>query len=164
MLGVAILVPALITLKLDPFVAHMFVIYFASLAHLTPPVCATVFLASGIAHSKWVKTGFLACMIALPAFVVPYTFAYNPAMLMMGSWYNIIVSTVTALVGVFFIGVATAGYVRREIPMLFRIPMVVGGIMLLVPDLVTSLIGLVVCLVPYLICQFFLKGSNTANA
>ncbi len=85
-------------------------------------------------------------------------------MLMMGSWYNIIVSTVTALIGVFFIGVATAGFVHRPVPMLYRIPMVAGGVMLLVPNLLTSLIGLVVCLVPYLICQFLLKDSNTASA
>jgi TRAP-type uncharacterized transport system fused permease subunit len=81
-LGAAVLIPALTRLGLEPFVAHMFVVYFAALATITPPVCAAVYLGSNVAGSNWVKTGFLAVMIALPGFIVPYTFAYNPALLL----------------------------------------------------------------------------------
>jgi TRAP transporter 4TM/12TM fusion protein len=62
-LGAAILVPALNSLGLDLFLAHLFIIYFAALSSITPPVCAAVYLASGIAKSNWVKTGFIAVLL-----------------------------------------------------------------------------------------------------
>ena len=79
-LAAAILAPALITLSLPDMVAHLFVFYFSTIGAITPPVCAAVFLASGIAESNWLKTGGLSVLLAIPAFLVPFTFAYNEAL------------------------------------------------------------------------------------
>lgn len=144
-LAAAILAPALVSLNLPPLVAHLFVFYFSTLATITPPVCAAVFLSSGIAESNWVKTGFLSCLIALPGFVVPYTFAYNQALMLAGGdILNIVIGVVTAVVGVFLLGVTIAGYFKNEMAMVVRIILFVGGIMLLIPNTVISLIGLAV--------------------
>jgi len=70
-LAAAVLVPPLLALGVQPLVAHLFVFYYATLATITPPVCAAVFLSSGIAESDWLKTGVLSCLIALPVFIVP---------------------------------------------------------------------------------------------
>ena len=99
-LGAAVLVPALTTLGLDTFVAHMFVFFFSCLATITPPVCAAVFLASGIAESNWFQTGICAVLAALPAFIVPYTFAYTPALLMIGETGEILSAFIAAIIGV----------------------------------------------------------------
>jgi len=152
-LAAAILVPALIALDLQPLIAHLFVFYFSALATITPPVCAAVFLSSGIAEANWLKTGYLSCLLAIPAFVVPYTFAYNEALLLRGNSFDIVTGVVTAIVGVFFIGMAIAGYTNKKMNMLYRIIMLGGGILLLVPSLIWSIVGLAICGVAYVMCS-----------
>lgn len=138
-LAASVLAPALISLNMNEMVAHLFVFYFGNIGAITPPVCAAVFLASNIAESNWLKTGGLSVMIAIPAFVVPFTFAYNDALLLNGAIPDIAMSAVTAIIGVFFIGVAIAGYTNREANWLSRGLMLVGGVLMIVPYLVLSL-------------------------
>ncbi len=144
MLGAAVLVPALTALGLEIFVAHMFVFFFSCLATITPPVCAAVFLASGIAESNWFKTGICAVLAALPAFIVPYTFAYTPALLMIGSASEIIVAFVAAVIGVIMLEIGVSGYFKRKLGIVTRLLLAFSGIMMVWPETVSDLIGLVV--------------------
>lgn len=150
-LAAAILAPALISLGLDPLVAHLFVFYFANFGAITPPVCAAVFLSSGIAESNWLKTGGLSVMIAIPAFVVPFTFAYNDALMLSGSLMDIVLGVITSAVGVYFIGLAIAGFMKREMSIIPRALMFVGGIAMIVPHMMVSLIGLALCVVAFVV-------------
>ena len=150
-LGASVLSPALITLGISPLAAHLFVFYYACLSAITPPVCVAVFMASGLAKSNWFKTGVLSCMIALPIFIIPYTFTYNTALLMDGSLFNILFATITGLVGVFLINFCTVGYIRDKINWLVRAGCIVGGVLMLFPDVVPSLIGLAIGAVFFLI-------------
>lgn len=150
-LGASVLSPALITLGISPLASHLFVFYYACLSAITPPVCVAVFMASGLAKSNWFKTGILACMIALPIFIIPYTFTYNSSLLMDGSLFNIVFATVTGLIGVFLINFCTVGYIRSKINWFIRIGCIVGGILMLFPDVVPSLIGLAIGAVFFLI-------------
>ena len=88
-----------------------------------------MFLASGIADSNWVKTGGLSVLLAIPAFLVPYTFAYDEALMLNGSIVNIVICAGTAMIGVYFIGVAVAGYLKGEVNIVFRVIMFIGGAM-----------------------------------
>lgn len=144
-LAAAILAPALITLGLPDLVAHLFVFYFSTIGAITPPVCAAVFLASGIADSNWLKTGFLSVLLAIPAFLVPFTFAYDQALMLNGTILNVIICAGTSIAGVFFIGVAVAGYLNDEMSMIIRAIMFVGGVLMFIPNNISSLIGLAVC-------------------
>ena len=150
-LGASVLSPALITLGISPLASHLFVFYYACLSAITPPVCVAVFMASGLAKSNWFKTGILACMIALPIFIIPYTFTYNSFLLMDGSLFNIVFAAITGLVGVFLINFCTVGYIRSKINWFIRIGCIVGGILMLFPDVVPSLIGLAIGAVFFLI-------------
>lgn len=150
-LSISVLSSALVTLGMQLLPAHLFVFFFASLGTITPPVCAAVYVSSGIAQSNWFKTGLLSCMIALPCIVIPYTFAYEPSLLLIGSTGKIFISFVTACVGVFFMAVAVAGYINRPIPMPVRIAFVVGGIMLLVPSVMVSAAGLMIGFVGFVL-------------
>lgn len=143
-LGASVLSPALITLGISPLCAHLFVMYYACLSAITPPVCVAVFMASGLAKSNWFKTGCLSCMIALPIFIIPFTFCYNPALLLDGALVQVVVAAVTALMGVLLINVCTVGYLRSKVGMAVRGLCLVGGILLLMPQYLPSLIGLVI--------------------
>ena len=141
-LGAAVLAPPLITLGLKPLVVHLFVMYYACLSAITPPVCVAVFMASGLAKAKWVKVGGIACMIALPVFIVPFTFCYNPALILDGELLPIVIGLATAMIGVALIDICLVGYIRQPVKLVWRGLMLVGGILLLIPDYIISLIGL----------------------
>lgn len=142
-LGAAVLAPALTSLGLSPFIAHMFIFFFSTMATITPPVCAAVFLAAGLAEANWFMTGVAAVLTALPAFIVPYTFAYNPALLMMGETFTILSAIVTALIGVVMLEIAVAGYWKRKILLPLRLVLAFSGILMVMPDNTTSLIGII---------------------
>ncbi len=103
--------PALILLKVPPLAAHMFVFYFGIIADLTPPVALAAYAGAGIAKSDPMKTGFIATKLAIGAFIVPYIFVYNPAMLLIGTtFFNLSLNLITAICGMFGLGVAMIGY------------------------------------------------------
>ena len=163
-LAAAVLAPALTSLGMVPLVAHLFVFYFSSIGAITPPVCAAVFLASGIAESNWLKTGGLSVLLAIPAFVVPFTFAYTPALLLDGAISEMLFGAVTAFAGVFFIGVSIAGFSSKEMSMLTRALCFVGGMCLIIPSYVVSAIGLVIALAGYGISGGFKKTARVNSA
>jgi len=143
-LGAAVLAPPLITLGLSPLVAHLFVMYYACLSAITPPVCVAVFMASGLAKANWFKVGVISCMIALPAFIIPFTFCYNPALLLQGAMIDIIVGVASAAIGVCFIDICIVGHLRAPVNWTLRLIMLAGGVMMVIPSYLLSAVGLVV--------------------
>jgi TRAP transporter 4TM/12TM fusion protein len=144
-LAAAVLVPPLIALGIVPFVAHLFVFYYSTLATITPPVCAAVFLSAGIAEANWLKTGILSCLIALPVFIIPYAFAYNQILLFNftgHSAFEIVLAFVTALLGVVSIAMGVAGYSNRVLSLPVRAVAVLAGVLMTVPMVAPSLIGI----------------------
>lgn len=140
-LSAAVLAPPLIALGFQPLMVHLFIMYYASLSAITPPVCVAVFMASGIAKANWMKAGGLSCMIALPAFVIPFTFCYNPALLLIGPVGHVILSIITAFIGVIMIDISVAGYMIHPIKMLHRVLFAFGGVLLLFPNIIISITG-----------------------
>ncbi len=161
-LAASILAPALITLGLPDLVAHLFVFYFSTIGAITPPVCAAVFLASGIADSNWLKTGFLSVLLAIPAFLVPFTFAYDQALMLNGGIVDIVICTVTAVIGVFFMGISIAGYLKKDMNMIVRIIMFLGGVCMFTPSMAASAVGIVICVVSYIMAGGFAKKAEVA--
>lgn len=143
-LGASVLSPALITLGISPLCAHLFVMYYACLSAITPPVCVAVFMASGLAKSNWFKTGCISCMVALPIFIIPFTFCYNPALLLEGNLLQVVFAAITAMIGVVMINVCTVGYLRSKVNVVTRALCLIGGILMLMPQYLPSLIGFVI--------------------
>jgi TRAP transporter 4TM/12TM fusion protein len=158
-LAAAILAPALISLNLEPLIAHLFVFFFSTLATITPPVCAAVYLSSGIAQADWLKTGILSVLIALPAFIVPYTFVYNQSLLLMGSTTDVTIAVITALIGVIAIGIGIAGFIKNDLNMFYRTLLILSGVLMVIPEIIVSLIGIIVFAVVYILNTMFLKET-----
>jgi TRAP transporter 4TM/12TM fusion protein len=91
---------ALQKLGVDILAAHLFVFYYAVLADVTPPVAVTAFAGAQIAGADPMKTGWHASRIAIGGFLAPFLFVYQPALLMNGSWPLVIVSFVSASIGI----------------------------------------------------------------
>jgi TRAP transporter 4TM/12TM fusion protein len=135
--------PALILLQVAPLAAHMFVFYFGIIADLTPPVALAAYAGAGIARSDPMKTGFIATKLAIGAFIVPYIFVYNPAMLLIGTTlFTLAQNLITASCGMFGIGAAMIGYCLAPMRWWERIWFIIGGLMLVDPGTLTDLIGI----------------------
>ena len=136
--------PILTKMGIDMLAAHMFVFYFGIVADITPPVALAAYAGSAIAKSNPLKTGVTASKLAIGAFIIPYIFALNPSMLFIDTvWYDVILTVITSLVGMFGVSIGLQGYCFNKIPVLFRIVSAIGGLLLIIPGLVTDSIGLI---------------------
>lgn len=137
-----LVVPALIKLGVYPLAAHLFVFYFATIAGITPPMAPDAFVAAGIAEAPMMRTAFTACRLALVIFIVPYMFVYNNALLLVGSFGQILQVCVTAFFGVLALACAAQNFLGGKLPVLLRALLFAGGGCLIFPGLITDLIGL----------------------
>ncbi len=140
--------PILVRMGVPVMAAHFFVFYFGIVADITPPVALAAYAGSAIAKSNPMKTAFNASKLAVAAFIVPYMFAYNPAMLMIDTHAGALVQiTITAMIGIFALAAALEGYCFTHLNFVFRILIAIGGLMLIHPALMTDVIGLVLVIV-----------------
>lgn len=141
LIAVVLFVPVMLKLKLPPIVAHMFCFYFGVMAQITPPVCLASFTAAGIAGADSWKTGWTGFTYALVAFLVPFAFAYQPALLLQGSLVDIIQPTITLFAGVFGLSVTVSGFLFRPMPVWMRTVTFALAMMLIIPETITDVIG-----------------------
>ncbi len=144
--------PILIQLGIPAVCAHFFVFYFGIVADITPPVALAAYAGSAIAKANPMKTALNASKIAIAAFVVPYIFAFNPIMLLEGAtaWYSVIIPVITAIIGLFGVAAGLNGNLYKHIPWVLRIAFIAGGLMLMVPETITDLIGIGIIVVLFL--------------
>ena len=136
--------PILIAIGINPIAAHFFVFYFGIVADITPPVALAAYAGSAIAKAPPMKTAFNASKLAIAAFIVPYIFALNPAMLLIDTTaFAIALLVVTSLVGMFGVASALNGFLLRKIDWPLRLLLAAGGLMMMDPQPLTDVIGLV---------------------
>ena len=135
--------PILIRMGVPAVAAHFFVFYFGIVADLTPPVALAAYAGAAIAQANPMKTALTATKLAIGAFIVPYVFALNPAMLFVDTTaLEVITISITSFVGIFAVAAALEGYLFHHMPWYLRLVSLVGGLMLIYPGIVTDLIGL----------------------
>ena len=139
---VSLLVPALIKLGVVIPAAHMFAFYFAILSAITPPVALAVFAAAGLAKSDLWKTGWAAVKVGAAGFIVPFMFAYEPALLMIGDWPTIVWRTVVSCIGIGMLAAGLHGYLLRSMPYWERGAAIAAALLLVAPELTTDIAGL----------------------
>jgi TRAP transporter 4TM/12TM fusion protein len=138
---VALLVPALVKLGILQEAAHLFVFYFAILSAITPPVAMAVYAATGISRSRLWDTGWAAVKLGATGYIVPFMFAFSPALLMIGPWANIGLAAVTALVGVTCLAGSLHGYYLGRAAPWERALLLVAALGLIKPGGLTDAVG-----------------------
>ena len=136
--------PILIKMGIPVVAAHFFVFYFGIVADITPPVALAAYAGSAIAKSDPMKTGINATKLAIAAFIVPYIFAYSPALLFenVSGWWEVTQICISALLGIFGIAAALNGHLYKKVPWYFRLLLVVGGLGMMIPGTLTDVVGL----------------------
>ncbi|MFH0914196.1 MAG: TRAP transporter permease [Chloroflexota bacterium] len=136
-----LLAPSLVKMGTIPIVAHFFVLYYGVAALITPPICVVVFITASIAGAPFLKTGLTAVRLGLVTFVVPFIFVYSPELLMIGSVGQIVLASVTAIIGVIFLAGAMEGYFLDSTTWPIRVLLLVAGLTMIVPGWMTDVIG-----------------------
>ena len=141
----AILVaPGLEAMGIPTFSAHMFIFYFGMMAMITPPICLAAYAAATIAESNPIRSGFWAWKLALPAFLLPFLWVYEPAILLEGTTIEIVRTILTALVGFTLLAIAVVRFMYLEISRLEQLLLVVATLLLLHPNMLTDAAGLII--------------------
>jgi TRAP transporter 4TM/12TM fusion protein len=147
----ATVIPALIRLGLLPIVAHMFCFYFACLSLITPPVALSAYAAAGIAGSSMWLTGWTAFRLGIAGFIVPFAFAYNPSLLLIGPFWEILHTAITALFGVICLAIVVEGYLYRPLAFFERIIAAAASVLLITPSAKTILPGIILMMILFTI-------------
>lgn len=132
--------------------AHLFVLYYGVLADLTPPVCVAAYAAAGIAGSNPFRTGVQAFQMGNAKVLVPFVFVYSPVMLIVAvpgfNWVDFAVTTGSCLAGIFFLGMAIAGFAFARLGALSRIVLAISAVMMISPNVTATVLGIALAMVP----------------
>lgn len=154
--------PAMVEMGVPPLAAHLFIFYYGTLSAITPPVALAAYAAAGISQTSPMKVAIVACRLALVAFIVPFMFVYGPALILVGSAGSIAFAIVTALIGVYAIGVSLEGYFLSRINIVNRVILFGGAILLIMVGWVTSLIGFAI-ISAVLLYEWKIKALRSKN-
>lgn len=135
------LAPALIQAGLDPLAVHLYIFYWGMLSFITPPVALGAFAAASVAKTPPMRTGFEAMKIGSVIYFLPFFFVFDPALILRGTWENILLSTALAVFGVWIFASGMQGYISGIGPIfrdglfgwLLRLPLLVGAILIALP-------------------------------
>lgn len=155
-----IMAPALVQLGFDPVASHLYVIYWATVSYITPPVALAAYAASGIANSSPMKTGFTAMKLGFVKYIVPIFFVYNPALIARAEPVEIVITFIFAVLGVWWLSSALEGYLlgAGAMNIVTRIIVGVAGLLVFFPQLTTSLFGVAIMVVVFV--WFFINNKR----
>ena len=148
-IAAVMVVPALTSVGVDPIAAHMFVFYYAVLSEVSPPTALAPFAAAALTGGQPFRTMMLTWKYSLPAFLVPIAFTLDPhglGLLMSGPWFDIVVTTLTALAGTAALAAALTGAWGFG-AMYVRVVLAAGGLLLFHPALWADAAGVAVLVV-----------------
>jgi len=155
--------PALVKLGIPALAAHMFVFYFAMFANITPPVALASFAAAGLSGGDPMKTGLQSVKLSLAGFIVPYFLIYNTALLLLDTTPLVAIRvTITAIIGVTMIGMATEGYLFTDLNWLLRIVTFIGAILLITANPIQDVFGIVILVAVILIQRSLRRKEQQA--
>ncbi len=134
--------PALVKAGVPVIAAHMFVFYYAILSAITPPVCVASFSGAAIAEANAMKTGWVSVKLGIVAFIIPFMFAYQPALMLQGDVLTVSRAVVTSIIGVLGLAGGMQGYFVSRCRAWERILLAAGGLLLIDSGSMTDVIGI----------------------
>ncbi len=153
--------PILVRMGVPAVAAHFFVFYFGIVADLTPPVALAAYAGAAIAQANPMKTAITATKLAVGAFIVPYVFALNPALLFIDtSAIEVVLIIITSLIGIFAVSASLEGYLIHNMPWYQRVMSLLGGLLLIYPGIITDSLGILLVAIVVVLQVITKKQSN----
>lgn len=143
-----LLAPAMVQTGLNPLAVHLFLMYCGMLSFITPPVAIGAYAAASLAGANPIRTGFQAMRLGIILFIIPFFFVFQPAFVLQGNLMEIIKVLATGFWGVFLLASGIEGYMVLigYLGFLKRSLSILSGALLLTPEWITDLMGLILAL------------------
>jgi len=155
--------PALTKLGIPHLPAHMFVFASCILSAITPPVALAAFAGAQIAGGEPMRVGWLACRLGFPTFIVPFIFVYNPVLLWMGDPLWIIMSAITAILGILSISFGVDRWLWKDLGLVKSALFLLAGFTLLIPEIYTDILGIALFATLLILQWKYRKGESAAR-
>jgi TRAP transporter 4TM/12TM fusion protein len=133
-LSAALIAPALVRLGLDVAAVHMFLLYWATLASVTPPTCTACVIAANISGGNWFRTALVGMRLGFVAFLVPFFFVLNPALIARGPTAEVLIAAASGAAGALFMAAGFFGWFRTRLNAALRLVYLAAGVLLLAPS------------------------------
>ena len=159
-----IVAPGLVQMGVPKMAAHMFIFYMGVTSDLTPPTCLSPFAAAAIAGSPPMATAWQAMRLGAVLFIVPFMFVYQPALLMLGSWPQIMLAGGTAALGVVCLAAALQGWLRCRATPIERVVLLAAGFLFVSPWALADVTALVLLAATYVLQGFRRASPEVAPA
>jgi TRAP transporter 4TM/12TM fusion protein len=140
-LAAVLMGPLMTHLGIDALAGQLFLLYFAVMSAITPPVAVAAYAAASIAEDNPLKIAAHAVKLALAAFMVPFVFVYGPELLWKGPLWKTAITFGTAAVALVFLAAAIEHYARWSATLWSRLLLAAGAILMIAPDLWLSALG-----------------------
>lgn len=158
-LGIVVSAPMLETWGILPLASHLFILYYSTLATITPPVCPTAYVAAAIAKADWFRTAIHAIKLCPVLYIIPFLFVYDTKLILVGDTKGILVAVATAIIGTTLLQNGIVGYFILPCSFLERIILLISGLFLIIPEQYTDIIGLAMLGV-----VFFIQSSRKKHS
>ncbi len=140
-LAAVLAAPAIIALGVPVLAAHLFIVYYASMSAITPPVAVAAFAAASIAKANPLHIAALGCRLGIVAFILPYAFIFRPALLLQAPLPEILGVAIAAIAGVLALVIGAEGGASRKLGWSERGLLIPGGAGLLYPEFMVNVLG-----------------------
>ncbi|WP_208351647.1 TRAP transporter permease [Pseudaestuariivita rosea] len=151
----SVVAPGLQELGIPALTAHFFVFYFAVVSAITPPVALASYAAAGISGANPMETSVASFKIGIAAFVVPFMFFYNSALLMDGTWFEVIRAGITAVFGVFLLSAGVQGWFMGMRGVWFtRVGLIIAALCMIEGGIISDLVGIGLAVAVFLVSKF----------
>ena len=140
--------PILVQMNVPLLAAHFFVFYFGIVADITPPVALAAYAGSAIAKSPPMKTALNATRLAIAAFIIPYIFVFDTAMLFIDTTpVEVVRIVITSFLGMFLVAAGLIGFMLRKLNPVLRLVSIAAGLCMIIPEAITDVVGAVILVV-----------------
>ncbi|CCK80847.1 TRAP transporter permease [Desulfobacula toluolica] len=154
--------PAIVSLGIPIIAAHLFLVYFACISALTPPVAVASYAASAISGGNPLKTGFAGFKYAIAGFIIPYVMVYNQSILLIGSFKAVLFAVISATIGIFALSAAISKWVFTRLTLVEQLFLFLTGILLIFPGWLTDTIGIGI-LIPILFINYYKNKTKSIS-
>ena len=144
-IAAALAASSLIQLGINPVATHLFILYFAVISNITPPVAIAAYAGANIAESDPMKTGIEAFIVAMAGYMVPFIFVFSPVLVLQeATGFQIVQAAVSATIGVTLMAAGIQGFFLTPLSRLFRVVLIASALLLIYPGTVTDIAGIIV--------------------
>lgn len=160
-LAAVLVAPALTKLGVPVLAAHLFLVYYASLSAMTPPIAVAAFAAAPIAHANPFAVGLAAVRMSMTAFIVPFAFVYQTGVLLSGPPLEVVLAGVAVTMAVVCLCLAAEGYWKGPLGSMNRLCFLAAGVGLMIPLHQVQVASAVAAVIgAFLVRQANFRGRN----